>query len=102
LFEGQAVPLHAGYWYVKKEGFKCGQPLHQPGDDGWQPSAFWRDRVQQILDKVFSLVGGIRAAEFPMASLDANCTSHCAFKTVCRVNQVRALEKTWQPPETEA
>ena len=59
----------------------------------------WRDRTAAILDKVFSLVRGIRAGEFPMASLDEHCTGYCPFKTVCRVNQTRSLGKTWQPPE---
>jgi ATP-dependent helicase/nuclease subunit B len=105
LFAGQAVPLHVGYWYVKQEGFKGSEPLHEIGgvgkgqDDGaCQPSDFWRDRKRQVLDKVFALVRGVRAAEFPMASLDEHCTSRCAFKTVCRVNHARALEKTWQLP----
>ena len=29
---------------------------------------------------------------------DKNCTGHCPFRTVCRVNHARALEKTWEPP----
>ncbi len=99
LFQDHALPLHAGYWYVKREGFKTGEPFHRAGDDGWGPSEFWRDRVERVLDKVFSLVRGIRAAEFPMASLDEHCTSYCPFKTVCRVHQTRSLGKTWQPPE---
>jgi hypothetical protein len=33
-----------------------------------------------------------------MHSADDECTGLCEFSTVCRVNQARALEKTWQPP----
>jgi hypothetical protein len=106
LFGGRAVPLHVGYWYVKKEGFKGSQPLHEiergPNEagagNGCLPSDFWRQRKGQVLDKVVALIRGVRSAEFPMASLDEHCTSRCAFKTVCRVNHARALEKVWQLP----
>jgi hypothetical protein len=48
--------------------------------------------------RVFQLVEGIKAGQFPVYSLDDDCTGRCAFRTVCRVNQVRSLEKQW--PQT--
>jgi hypothetical protein len=45
------------------------------------------------------MIEDIRGGAFPMHSFDDKCTSHCDFKTVCRVGQVRSLEKVWPPPE---
>ena len=39
----------------------------------------------------------MRAGRFPVCSADDHCTGRCPFSTVCRINQVRSLEKTWQP-----
>jgi hypothetical protein len=46
---------------------------------------------------VADLVAGIRSAHFPVYSLDEKCTGICPFHTVCRINQVRSLDKTWPP-----
>ena len=41
-------------------------------------------------------------AESLLGTFDDQCTSRCEFATVCRVNQARAREKDWQPPQEQA
>ena len=59
------------------------------------PTAEWAERKAQIIAKVAALVQGIQAAQFPVSSLNADCTGNCSYNTVCRINQVRSLEKVW-------
>jgi hypothetical protein len=44
---------------------------------------------------VRQLVHSIRDGEFPVFSRDDKCTSYCNFHTVCRIGQVRSLDKQW-------
>jgi ATP-dependent helicase/nuclease subunit B len=48
-------------------------------------------------DILAGLTQGIRRGRFPVFSADERCTGSCPFSTICRINQVRALEKTCQP-----
>jgi RecB family exonuclease len=38
----------------------------------------------------------IRSGEFPVHNEDRNCTGYCPYGTVCRVNQVRSIERERQ------
>ena len=99
LADRDAVPRQAGYWYLKHGGFKPRQALkmHKPGKAGPVPEAKW-DKIRCGLgDTVAALVCGIRTGQFPVCNTDQQCTGHCPFGTVCRINQVRSLEKTWKP-----
>jgi len=40
----------------------------------------------------------MRQGQFPVWSSDVHCTGFCEYATVCRINQIRSLEKTWLPP----
>ncbi|REK12886.1 MAG: hypothetical protein DWQ37_09660 [Planctomycetota bacterium] len=98
----RAEPFRAAYWHVSDKGYqeKEAVKFHDLADAGIEPSEQWRELEAALGPRVRSLVEGIRAGEFPMHSWDDRCTSYCDYKTVCRVNQTRWLEKTWQPPET--
>ena len=39
----------------------------------------------------------MRRGEFPVWSDDENCTGRCPYSTVCRINQIRSLDKEWRP-----
>jgi ATP-dependent helicase/nuclease subunit B len=93
LGEQQAKPWTAGYWYVRKEGYRTWEQFHEPGERGLVTTESWRTRRELILDRVVALIRGIRAGQFPMYSADEHCTTYCPFKTVCRVNHARALGK---------
>lgn len=100
LKEHDARPWQFGYWSVSDQGFKEGRQLWASDGAKLAPTQSWQDLLSLIERNVFAMVRGMRRGEFPMASADPHCTARCEFRRVCRVNQARALEKTWQPPET--
>jgi hypothetical protein len=53
-----------------------------------------RDAVRRLVGQ---FVRNIRHGDFPVASRNDQCTSYCEFRTVCRVSQIRSLNKTWPP-----
>lgn len=103
LAERQAAPFRAAYWHVAGSGYKEKDAVkfHDVADGQLAVNSEWHSLESQLRKRVRSLVAGIRGGEFPMHSADEHCTGRCPYNTVCRVNQVRALEKTWQPPGEE-
>ena len=99
LNDRDAYPWRAGYWYVRDDGFKPRQALRMYDDiDGRiELDRQWEDIRAGLRDTVTGLVRSMRAGQFPVCSADEHCTGHCPFRTACRINQVRSLEKTWQP-----
>jgi ATP-dependent helicase/nuclease subunit B len=98
LKDHDARPWQFGYWSVSDQGFKEGAQLWASDGEMLAPTQSWQDLWSLIERSIFAMVRGMRRGEFPMASADPHCTSRCEFRRVCRVNQTRALEKTWQPP----
>jgi ATP-dependent helicase/nuclease subunit B len=96
LAERRAIPFRAGYWHVGGDGYKEVIEFHADSGGRLAESRDWESLEAQLRSRVGSLVEGIRHGEFPMHSADDKCTSHCPYHTVCRVNQVRALGKTWE------
>jgi len=100
LNDRNAVPWQAGYWQIRDGGFKPRQALkmyrRDSGDLVVEPA--WEQVRGQLAGTVVALVRGLRRGEFPVCSQDDECTGRCPFRTVCRINQIRSLEKTWQPP----
>ena len=95
-----ALPWQAGYWYVSGDGFKPRQALrmYELVDNYLSPSETW-EAIRGILsDTVVGLVKAMRQGQFPVWSDDPDCTGRCPYSTVCRINQIRSLEKTWAPP----
>ena len=101
LLGEQSAPCRSGaaYWHVAADGYQEVIRFHVESEGWLAPSPDWRKLEADLRVRVRSLVEGIRRGEFPMHSSDEKCTSYCAFNTVCRVNQVRSLEKIWQPPQ---
>ena len=98
LVQAKAVPLQAGYWRIQGSGFgkKNSLTMHETSDGELQPTERWQRLRPQVLARLRALVHGIRDGEFPMQNADEKCTSICPYKTVCRVGQVRSLNKTWE------
>jgi ATP-dependent helicase/DNAse subunit B len=104
-----ATPAQAAYWFVKETGCQPKATLRFDGanrDDEDQPGGSkapatidWNELRQQTIDQVFARVQGVRQGQFPIVSVDDKCTGWCEYRTVCRVNHVRSLEKSWQFPE---
>jgi ATP-dependent helicase/nuclease subunit B len=98
VFNGEATPLAAGYWSMAG-GFDAKGALGvvQAVETGDR----WESLRATVRRLVGQFVGNIRHGDFPVASRDDKCTSYCEFSTVCRVTQVRNLNKTW-PGETRS
>jgi ATP-dependent helicase/nuclease subunit B len=101
LFDRDAVPWQAGYWSLRDGGFKPRQALkmYRRADGGLEVENQWEEIRELLAKTVVALVCSMRGGEFPVASQDEDCTGRCPYRTVCRVNQVRSLEKTWTPKE---
>jgi ATP-dependent helicase/DNAse subunit B len=95
-----AAPFRAAYWHIAGKGYqeKDAVKFRVAVDSQLEANPEWTALESAIKTRVGSLVAGIRGGQFPMHSADDECTGFCEFSTVCRVNQARALEKTWQPP----
>jgi len=104
LADEGVVGLEAGYWEVREKGFRSQQSLkmatRHEGRLEAQPD--WLSLRREVTETVGVLVEGIRGGQFPVCSTDERCTRFCPFSTICRVNQIRSLEKRWQPHPEEA
>jgi ATP-dependent helicase/DNAse subunit B len=88
IFKGNATPHLAGYWSMKK-GFDARSALAIGADDA--AAERWQKVRGSIAERIGQSVNDIRHGAFPVASRDAECTSYCDFRTVCRIAQVRSL-----------
>jgi hypothetical protein len=88
-----------GYWSATHKTVKP-YTLGQEHEENGQviPTDEWQTNRELLRQRVWSLVQGIRQGQFPMSNPDEQCTSQCEYSTICRVNQARSLEKTWEPP----
>jgi len=98
----QAVALATGYWNIQGKGFETakGGSLHlrELESEALRTSKDWQALQPDLLDQVQALISGIRGGEFPVYNQDEQCTRSCSLSTVCRVAQVRSLEKVWPIP----
>jgi len=105
LADQQAIALATGYWNIRGKGFESsrGGSLHlrELAGESLQTSADWQQLQPVILRRVQELVAGIRGGQFPVYNEDQHCTRSCSLSTVCRVSQIRSLEKVWPLPETD-
>jgi ATP-dependent helicase/DNAse subunit B len=100
LNDRDAVPWQAGYWFVAKDGFNYRQALkmYHRGENGLEElEEEWEMMRSQIGDIVAGLVHSIRNGFFPVFNRNDRCTSSCPLNTICRINQIRSLEKTCLP-----
>lgn len=103
LVARDVLPWQAGYWYVREGGFRPRQSLRMyRNDEGRiELETEWENLRNGLGDTVAILVRAIRQGQFPVCSVDERCTGHCPYSTICRVNQVRSLEKVCQPTVSE-
>jgi RecB family exonuclease len=98
-----AEPLAAGYWNVKTSGFASGREAllecHTLADDHLESTPRWQELQGDIVSRIAKLIDGVRAAEFPVYNADSKCTEGCECSKICRISQIRNLEKTWPPGE---
>ncbi|MEN6459097.1 MAG: PD-(D/E)XK nuclease family protein [Thermoguttaceae bacterium] len=99
LADRDPLPWRAGYWYIRQGGFSPRKALRMYSqiDGRIELEADWEEIRDALADTVMGLAGNLRAARFPVCSADDRCTGYCPFSTICRINQVRSLEKKCQP-----
>jgi superfamily I DNA/RNA helicase/RecB family exonuclease len=100
LSDRDCVPWQAGYWRLADNGFSPKQALKMYCIAGGalEPDPQWETVRALLTTTVAALVRGMREGQFPVWSSDVHCTGFCEYATVCRINQIRSLEKTWLPP----
>ena len=107
LAEQGALALATGYWNIQGSGFvnPRGNPLQlefrELIDQGLKTSADWKKLQPDILVRVQEIVASIRDGQFPVYNEDEHCTRSCSLSTVCRVGQIRSLEKVWPVEEDD-
>ncbi len=106
LADRQAMTLATGYWSIRGKGFhaKKGGFLQVRELDGETLGASqqWRALQPDILSRVQEIIHGIRQGDFPVYNQDEQCTRGCELSTICRIGQIRSLEKTWIPSERDS
>ncbi|NOZ40619.1 MAG: hypothetical protein GXP24_10385 [Planctomycetes bacterium] len=96
LADQEAVALATGYWNIRGKGFESKRggslQLRELTDQTLKTSDDWKKLQPEILARLQELISGIY-------NQDEHCTQSCSLSTVCRVSQVRSLEKVWPPPQ---
>jgi ATP-dependent helicase/DNAse subunit B len=97
--ERKAVALATGYWSIQAGGFAPGRntllEIRTLQDEGMADSPRWDELNVAIKKRVGEIVHGVRSAQFPVYSEQADCTRYCDFSKICRIAQIRSLEKVW-------
>jgi len=112
LMQGKnAVAWEAGYWSVQGAGFgkayKNGNhqvqlQLRESADGQLVETPVWQQHKAILLERISELITGIRRADFPVFNENEKCTEYCSLSTICRIAQIRSLDKKWPPPEEPA
>ncbi len=106
LADQGAVALATGYWNIQGKGFESKRggslQLRELADQTLKTSDDWKKLQPEIMSRVQKLIRGIRAGQFPVYNEDEHCTRSCSLSTVCRVRQIRSLEKVWPVEEVKA
>ncbi len=99
----RAVPLKSGYWLVRRSGFgdSTTQALFTVEAGEVRPSEEWKELEPAVRARIRQIVEGVRHGDFPMHSPIDDCTRNCDYSHVCRVAQVRSLNKVWPPPNDQ-
>ena len=85
-----AEPFVMGYWPLKETGFKRGYQRETKAFDGID-SAIVDSLEQSLNDLIPKLADGLRSGKFLVENADEDCTGRCAYRTTCRVNQLRPV-----------
>ena len=84
-----------GYWCLKETGFKRGYQRETKSFDALDAAVV--KSLQQILDDLIpKLAKGLRSGKFLVENADRDCTGHCPYHTICRVNQLRQVAESLQ------
>jgi ATP-dependent helicase/nuclease subunit B len=81
------------YWNLTRDG--CVRALKGKPAKQWEAiDAGVLNEIEQSLHELLPrMVARIRGGEFPVHNADQNCTGYCPYATVCRVGQIRSIER---------
>lgn len=98
-----AVALATGYWSIQAGGFAPGKKslleFRTCSDEGLTESPRWGELSTSIKHRISEIVHGVRAARFPVFNDKLDCTRYCDYSKICRIAQIRSLEKVWIPSD---
>ncbi len=101
LADQQAEALAAGYWSLQGKGFEAGAFQLQTAEGSvLKPQPTAETYREQLVETLGRLVGNVQQGKFPVYNPEDKCTSWCEYRTICRIGQIRSLEKQW--PRDEA
>jgi ATP-dependent helicase/nuclease subunit B len=83
LVEADGGLADAGYWSLKENGYKAVLDAKS-----------WAGRVEALEARMLELVTNLRSGVFVVDPAEANCERTCEFGMVCRIGQVRHVEKS--------
>jgi hypothetical protein len=105
----QAAALSAGFWSVRGKGFgggasRNGGPLsiHDVRDGVLVPAARWEETREKLVARIGEIIASIRRGWFPVFNDNQDCTTGCDLRTICRIAQVRSLEKQGAPANSKS
>jgi ATP-dependent helicase/nuclease subunit B len=89
----QADLFQIAYWNLTRSG--CVGALKGSSKKRLGPiNSSLAENIEQLLHAVVPKIAfGIRSGQFPVHNADRTCTNWCPYSTVCRVNQIRSIEK---------
>ena len=92
----KAEPWQIGYWMLSDTGFNSAVENKKRGGGALSGMSAedWQTHVGNLEIQVQRFADGIRRGAFPVYSDDKQCTASCPYNTVCRVAQIRPLEKS--------
>jgi RecB family exonuclease len=96
LREEAALPAGAAYWNVARDGFEWALPARRKPGSKAAPEQWWPPIRAAIIRYVEELAAEIRLGSFPVAPRRGDCERYCEFRSVCRIRQIRPLEKSWE------
>jgi len=108
LAESGARAWRMGYWAIRGAGFappamnKQKLAATELVEDSLQTTDMWQEYGEAVRVRLQHIVRGVRTGEFPMFNSDDKCGEQCEFRTTCRVNQTRSLDKLPPVESSEA
>ena len=97
---GDGIPLDAGYWGLKEDGFKPKRKMSSVDGDWAKIEDEWRSFSTALERYVLALVDRLKHGDLPVRPRKPDCERFCDYRAVCRIKQARRVPKTWSESPT--
>lgn len=115
LKDAGVQPYAAGYWNIRGKGFIADRgkgddgllEMSEASDGQLRETPAWQQLKVDLLERIEALIAGIRDGAFAVFNENEQCTRYCDLAKICRISQIRSLDKKWpeettEPPEASA